>query len=78
MEGHAPDFAGFGVPIVSEPNTTEANFADVPRMAAYNFFKEVGSGEHTVEVRVAACCGDPAAELDVALVDAAVLMLEYK
>lgn len=77
MEGHAPSFAGFAVPVVTEPNTTDEVF-DVPRMAAYNFFKEVGPGEHTVEVRLAACCGDPAEELGPVLVDAAVLTLEYK
>lgn len=78
MEGHAPDFVGFGVPIVSEPNTTEIEVFDVPRMAAYNFFKEVGPGDHTVEVRLAACCGDPAGEFGLVIVDAAVLTLEYK
>jgi hypothetical protein len=78
MEGHAPGFAGFGVPVVTEPNSTDIDVFDLPRMATYNFFKEVGPGEHTVEVRLATCCGDPAGELGPVIVDAAVLTLEYK
>jgi hypothetical protein len=83
MEGHAPSFAGFSVPVVSEPNYHQGDphppfvNAEFSRMAAANFFKAVGPGEHTVKVLIAACCGDPTAKRGNVTVDAAVLTLEY-
>lgn len=75
MEGHVPNLFGTGTPAVSEPNQTD-EFVDVPRMAAYTFFKEVKPGDHTVEVLFAACCSS--GPFGATYVDAAVLTLEFE
>lgn len=75
MIGHVPGLFGTPTPAVSEPNQTD-EWADVPRMAAYNFFKMVPAGIHTIEVLYAACCSP--VNLGPSFVDAATLTLEYQ
>ena len=75
MQGHDPDLFGTGTSAVSDPNQTDA-FYDVPRMVAYNFFQQVGTGVHTVEVLFAGCCS-ASSGIGAGLVSAAVLTLEY-
>lgn len=55
MEGHLSGLIGFPTPVVvtSIEDSTEQLF-DPVRMVAYNFFKQVSPGIHTVEVLVAA------------------------
>ena len=54
MEGHAPGLGTVAIPVVFDPD--ESGAIGPYRMVAYNFFAEVGPGEHMVEVLFAGCC----------------------
>jgi hypothetical protein len=88
MTGHLPEFVGILVPVVVEPDFSDAvfaalgsggvPFADVPqRMVAYNFFRTVKPGEHTVEVLFAGCCSSNPLGSG-AVVNRATLILEFR
>lgn len=64
-------------PIVFDRSSISASGNHIPAMAAYNFFKIVGPGSHTVKIKWAGCCSANNSGGS-AKVLAAVLTLEYK
>jgi hypothetical protein len=55
MEGHLSGHAGVSTPVVvTQIENNQEQLSDPTRMVAYNFFKKVQPGTHTVEVLVAA------------------------
>ncbi|MGH3146613.1 MAG: hypothetical protein ACRDTR_12510 [Rubrobacter sp.] len=73
MQGHAAGVLGIPIPVVYDPEETNLN---LKRMVSYNFFAEVGPGEHTVEVLFAGCCSANQ-NASGAAVESPVLTLEY-
>jgi hypothetical protein len=61
-------------PVVWDPEETDRNLT---RMVTYDFFAVVGSGQHTVEVLFAGCCGLTGGVTVIAVVRNSVLTLQY-
>jgi|SRR5215470_16817999 len=75
MEGHWSS-SSTNIPVVtSNIEDYEETLTDFPRIFAHNFFLEVGHGEHTVEVLVAA--GSAIDSTNPPSVSSPVLTLEY-
>lgn len=78
MEGHLSGLPGFPTPVVftSIDDGVTEQFSDPTKMVAYNFFKRVRPGVHTIELMVAAGSGiDP---LNPPSVGSPVITLDYR
>jgi hypothetical protein len=81
MEGHLPGIGGVATPVVfvqldANSVNDDEQFIDPTKVVAYNFFKQVDAGAHTVEVLAAA--GSNIVAPDFPTVIALVLTLEYR
>lgn len=75
MEGHVVGLGGFATPVVFDPEETDKN---LPRMAAYTFFKKVEPGPHRVEVFFAGCCSAAPPAATLAHAGSPVLAVHYR